>query len=336
MTDNATIWCADVSLSVGEQLFATATRADVWIALEYNHPWAADALAASDLPDAVKDHLQTATQQIPRSRIQLIRTDAAHTGIMLYISVAIAGQSALYAYTLDRYEDLLDLDLVKIAAAAHPTAQSAHRQSTPIVLICTNGKRDICCAKHGVVAFNAMQASALAQGLPLSVWQSNHIGGHRFAGTAVALPSGTCYGRMTTSASAAQVFADLTDGRIPLEYWRGQCGYDEPVQAAEYFLRTAAPLNEALVEEALINEALMTHQSPIDMTLLSAIHLIDCQPLDQNQWQVQFEVAGRVASVQVRADPSRFLTYKSSTDMSGSIVPQFSLLQILPISDTQL
>jgi hypothetical protein len=323
---NATIWCADVSLAVGEQLFATATRADVWIALEYNQPWAADALAGSDLPDAVKEHLQAATRQIPQSRLQLIRTDEAHAGLMLYIGVVSAGQSALYAYTLQRYEDVLDLDLAQIAAGAQPT----HRQTTPIVLICTNGKRDICCAKHGLVAFKAMQATALAQGLPLSVWQSNHIGGHRFAGTAVALPSGTCYGRMTTPASAEQVFADLVSGRIPLAYWRGQCGYDEPVQAAEYFLRTTSAQDKAQ------DESLMTDQAPIDMTLLSAVNFIGSQILDQNQWQVQFDLNGKVVAVQVRADPSTFLTYKSSTDASGVVVPQYSRLQVIPISDTGL
>jgi hypothetical protein len=65
-----------------------------------------------------------------------------------------------------------------------------------MLLVCTNGRRDVCCALWGQRFYAA--AAAL---LP-NVWQTTHLGGHRFAATAVSLP-------------AAEYFLLRADGPAP-------------------------------------------------------------------------------------------------------------------------
>jgi hypothetical protein len=59
------------------------------------------------------------------------------------------------------------------------------------LLVCTHGRRDICCGSLGTKL-----AASLAHGdLPAGVrlWRTSHTGGHRFAPTFVVLPEATCW-----------------------------------------------------------------------------------------------------------------------------------------------
>jgi hypothetical protein len=68
------------------------------------------------------------------------------------------------------------------------------------ILVCTHGMRDKCCAQFGQPFFRAAQQMAKQGHLPnMRIWQVSHIGGHRFAPTAISLPDGRYYGRLTLS-----------------------------------------------------------------------------------------------------------------------------------------
>jgi hypothetical protein len=69
-----------------------------------------------------------------------------------------------------------------------------------------------------------------------AVWQTTHLGGHRFAATAVVLPHAICYGRVGAGDVEAIVTAHRS-GRVHLPRMRGRSGYDGLVQAADFFLR---------------------------------------------------------------------------------------------------
>ena len=66
-----------------------------------------------------------------------------------------------------------------------------------MLLVCTNGKRDECCALLGRPI-----AQRCAPGAPGRVWESNHLGGHRFAPTVTLLPHGTMHGQLDTATAA--------------------------------------------------------------------------------------------------------------------------------------
>jgi len=71
-----------------------------------------------------------------------------------------------------------------------------------------------------------------------AIWETSHVGGHRFAGNLVALPFGRYFGRVDRD-NAGSVMAAVRDGVIPLAHFRGRSGWPQPAQAAEVFVRRA-------------------------------------------------------------------------------------------------
>jgi len=138
--------------------------------------------------------------------------------------------------TLPDLRAALDLDMAAWLLG-HPQASVAS-DTRPLVLVCTHGKRDRCCAEHGLAFYRALAARWPSGGLGTpDLWQSTHLGGHRFAATAVSLPDGYQYGRMSTAHVGA--FANAIEaGRLydPTTL-RGRSTIPAPAQAADLYLR---------------------------------------------------------------------------------------------------
>lgn len=223
--------CSTSSHTANEQLFATATRVDTWFLLEHNRPYGAKALAESDLPPQVKQKMEAAAAAVSNGRVQLIRHGrrGAGNGLAFFVAVNHEEQPNLYEFRLDRVEDLLDLDLAAIAA--EDQTYRGHDRTEPLFLVCTNGRRDPCCARLGLPLYRAMRRE-----YGTSVWETAHIGGHRFAPTLVALPSGAVYG-YASPGSAAYIVEATRASRLHLPNYRGRSCYAAHVQAADTFLR---------------------------------------------------------------------------------------------------
>jgi hypothetical protein len=210
--------CSVASLAANESLAGTAIDSvDRWLLLEVTDPWAPKALQTEALPEAVRKRLAE-WQETPRSRVQLIRRPgrSGKRPLVIVVSKEEARQVAL-----ERYEDLVDHDLDALPAAP----------SEPMVLVCVHGRRDRCCAQHGSAVYRALQARMG------DIWQTSHLGGHRFAACVLSLPEGLMYGRLRPE-HAGTFAASLHAGEVgDLELFRGRCEYDRPTQAAEIFLR---------------------------------------------------------------------------------------------------
>lgn len=224
------LYCSHHSAQQQEQLFASAQHAEVWFLLEYNAPWGAKAFEESALSPEVKDHLSAALKATPKSNLLLIRQPKRpRENIRFFVVRAGEQASHTHAFTLNAYEDLLQLDLSAISANA--PAYSAHRDDAPLFLVCTNTKRDRCCAKFGLPLYQALSAAE-----PENTWQCSHIGGHRFAPTAIFFPHGACYGRL--QAHEAVKIRDLfVNGKLSPEHLRGRVFYTPLQQAADSLLR---------------------------------------------------------------------------------------------------
>jgi hypothetical protein len=94
-------------------------------------------------------------------------------------------------------------------------------------LVCTNGRRDVCCAEFGRPI-----ARALAAHWPDETWETTHLGGHRFAGTFLALPSGITIGRADPESAVADA-AEIAAGGHPWRASRGRAGFPPEAQVAE-------------------------------------------------------------------------------------------------------
>jgi hypothetical protein len=105
--------------------------------------------------------------------------------------------------------------------------------AAPLLLVCAHGRRDVCCARLG-----GPLARRLARTWPAEVWETTHVGGHRFAANLVILPHGLYYGPVA-GASAERAVAAYQRGEVALDRYRGRAGQPGPVQRGDYLAMKA-------------------------------------------------------------------------------------------------
>ncbi len=226
------IFCRDASLAAQEPLFGTAAAdTDLWLVLEVNTQWGPKGLEDSGVPNAVVECLQRFVSKHRRARVQLIRRPERQ-----------AQRSQLFlAHSAERHQQLQRVDLAELdgiasldleAFAAGEVLPGARIVTEPLYLVCVHGKRDRCCAQHGMPLYNA-----LAQAVPDLTFQTTHLGGHRFAATMLVLPHGISYGRVLSSEAPAIIAAHSKGELYDLERLRGRTAYASAVQAADYWIR---------------------------------------------------------------------------------------------------
>lgn len=219
-TDRATDFrCSVSSRDDHEEMAGTAPTETDLLFVEYAGAWGRKAVAESRLPGEVVAHLES----LAGVRVQLVRR---HGGLVeggVRVFAATLGAGAAGTVTTALLDDVRDLpDLAP--ADLQPYAG-------PLWLVCTNGRRDLCCAESGRPV-----ATALASRWPEATWETTHLGGHRFAGTLLALPSGVTLGRLDPH-TAVEACRELEHGRLPLDRTRGVAGRPGPAQVAELFVR---------------------------------------------------------------------------------------------------
>jgi hypothetical protein len=106
-------------------------------------------------------------------------------------------------------------------------------------VVCTHGRRDRCCALDGRAL-----AAALSEIHEPSVWECSHLGGHRFAPTALVLPTGYLYGRLDpATAVAAHKAAGV--GEVEPDRCRGRSTWSPAGQVAELAVRALTGWRDA-------------------------------------------------------------------------------------------
>ena len=259
MSQEERVFCSDIARENHVPLMATATRGDLWFLLEYGGRFEGKAFEASTIPDEVKAYLKEV--QVPglKTRILLIRKPDPHDSVLhLFVGLTDPQNPKLYQYQLDSYTDILDIDLVKVAEG-EPEDASALRED-PLFLVCTNGRRDFCCARRGPAIFNA-----LTKIVGDAVWQSSHIGGHNKAPNTLFFPYGVESG-YTTPEVIGDFVHEFQEHRVNLEYYRGRVCYDAPAQAAEHFWRQETGIMD-----------------------LPGMQLVSVETVSDNEWQVEVQ-----------------------------------------------
>jgi hypothetical protein len=229
MTERRSAFCSEVSLENAEQLAATASRVDHWVLVEYRGLWSHDALAGSGLADQVKAHLREQAAARPHTKLLLVRRTQrrGRRGLAVFWGSSLEHGGELFRAEVEAYPDLLELDVTK------PGEPLGH----PLLIVCTHGKHDRCCARYGRPLYQALDEQAEDEW----VWQSSHLGGDRFAGNVVVLPEGLYFGRVGPG-GAWPVLDEYLAGRIELTNYRGRSCYSFAVQAAERAVREVTAL----------------------------------------------------------------------------------------------
>ena len=102
--------------------------------------------------------------------------------------------------------------------------------------VCTNGQRDLCCARYGLPAYRELRSLVGGR-----TWQTTHLGGHRFAPNVLVLPQGAIYGRVFPN-EARDFVATIEAGALSTDHLRGRSAYSAEAQVAEALLEGARRL----------------------------------------------------------------------------------------------
>ncbi|MEO6145210.1 MAG: sucrase ferredoxin [Dermatophilaceae bacterium] len=223
----------------------TAPAATFWVALEQNGPWGREAATQSHLDPEIGTVLDRSCQE-SGGRFILIRRPGAHPDAQVAHPqrVYVAGGLADRPWLLEA--DLLDpalllrlpwADLVRgDIEAVQDTLPELEHSPAPVLMICGNSRRDVCCAVRGRPV--ALDSSSQRPG---RVWECSHTGGHRFAPTGVLLPHGQSFARLSIAAAVAALDAASRDevftGLLGTAYDRGRSHLTPPAQAAESAIR---------------------------------------------------------------------------------------------------
>lgn len=231
--------CRQLSDSLLEPLTASAAHAPAWLLVEHPGSWGPAAPKDVAWPDGSGAELTARTEQLG-IRLGLIRRPERRAGAArrgattLLIHTGPDRPWVRLADTADP-EQLLRLDLAGLAAGRAPDLAEP---AGPVLAVCTHGSRDACCALAGRPV-----AAGLAERFGDAVWETTHVGGHRFAANLVCFPHGLMYGR-ADARTAVEMAEDYRRGRINLAHYRGRTCWPAPVQAAEQWLRETLGLVE--------------------------------------------------------------------------------------------
>jgi hypothetical protein len=210
--------CSFAAGAAGDPLEGTAPQADRWLLIEHPGPWPTQAITAlpADVTDALSDW---------EGRVVLVRRPgrARRPAVRHWFRVdARPGRESVRVGTYRTESEL-------VAAVDAPGEPS----DGPLVLVCTHGRHDTCCAVRGRAV-----AAALAAADPEPVWECSHVGGCRFAPAVVLLPHGYALGGLDP-ADAPAVLAAYRAGRLEVGVVRGRSAVPPAVQAAQHHARLA-------------------------------------------------------------------------------------------------
>lgn len=209
--------CAPWTLDLGVDPIGSAVELRRLVTVEVPLPWPAD---VGDLPwiaDLAPD---------PGTRVQTIVPEVARTdGAVLVTRWEQVG--ARYAGT-DWSVPAVDVPEVLAALVAGDDPSEPGEVAPDEVLVCGHGSRDRCCGGSGTRL--AVEARAALPGIRIR--RTSHLGGHRFAPTALSMPDGRVWAFLDAEALAGIVEQTLH----PVEardHYRGHVALDPWAQVVE-------------------------------------------------------------------------------------------------------
>ena len=212
-------YCSDLCLASGEPLLGTAGQVEVWLLLEYKLTWKPKAVQNNDLAAATRAWLDETVAAIKATgrkvRPQFIRRPEIDS---TEINLFVARDGRLLRHRSTGYAAIANLDIN--AAELEDVEQQQY-------FVCTNGQRDVCCARYGLPTY-----ARLREAVGGRAWQTTHVGGHRFAPNVLALPQGALYGRVFPDA-VEDFVRTVENGDLSVSHLRGRAAYPPVAQVAE-------------------------------------------------------------------------------------------------------
>lgn len=292
--------CCVLWSEAGTPAWGTAPRADFWVCLEAPGPWGPKAAtSARALDPAVGAELEEAVAAMG-GRLLLLRRASRNTvgddPLTALVSGGFDSGGWVTRFDVASGRDLLGWVRTWDADGRPVPADLEHE---PLLLVCSHAHRDRCCAIEGRPLLAALEDAIE----PEQLWECSHLGGHRFAPTALVLPTGQVLGRLTPT-EALTAYRDAGVGLL----WPGGPGRDRGrshlppgQQAAEAWARhrhgpvAPADLNSN-VDGDRISVAHGDHEDVVRVTVTSfgATAPLSCgkDPEPVTYWSVHHDAPG--------------------------------------------
>lgn len=217
-------FCSEESARIGDPLAGSGTHPESNLLLSWpRRRWRRSLRQAADMPDAVVDELEALAAA--GRRVNLIDRHAQPSHLHRVFLMP-----ERHAFDVPREE--LPGFLQSFARGASLQHWYAGPVSRELILCCTHGKKDKCCAKFGYRTWRAIADAVHDQGLPFDVWESTHLGGCRLAASVILLPRLRKYGRIG-SADVQPLLASEARGRPYLPCYRGDSRLSPVQQCAQ-------------------------------------------------------------------------------------------------------
>ena len=219
--------CAAISRAAGEPMAGTAPPADVWVAVEHPEGW-------GDAPLARSEHgVRVVMARSPRPPATTTAPGTVahrpHQGARVWVGY-VARDPVLRVGHVDSPADVAGWDLAAVAAGA--LRDWGERDPDPLLLVWANGRRGRCCGHDA-----GRLADALWRGPHGDrVLTCTHLGGHRFAPTALLLPHGALHGRLDEE-SATDLIRGAAQGHMRYDTLRGFSQLPPAAQVADAHAR---------------------------------------------------------------------------------------------------
>lgn len=270
-------FCSDLTAASGEPLAGTAKRERAYVLFEWPGGWSRDVLDGDTFSAELTAALKAKLKGV--AGLQLIRRpgrEGRQVGKMHRCYLAWPEENVLEMVLLTGPEKILDLDLTG------PGCNGGGIIDTPLVLVCTHSKRDVCCAVKG-----RPLAADLDEKFPASfVWETSHTKGHRFAPSVLLMPWGYSFGQLNLEAAQ-----QLTEKAIRGEYFF-------PANRGSGLLTPRGQVAELHVAQQLLAAGEALHYNELTVDDPGEGSVVVTHP-DGRTWQVgleQREVPGVVSS----------------------------------------
>lgn len=256
MTLTAPMRCSALAEELDEPMIGSVDQRVRWLLVEDRSAWGEKAVR-----DVLGAELEAAAKA-RRMRLLLVRRregdPSADAVRRAFLVDSEAAQMAVRTVTdLEELAFLLDASLEDFGA---PLAD-------PLLLVCTNGKRDACCALRGRALMTALAADHAER-----TWECTHLGGHRFAGNLVCLPHGLVYGRVGP-ADGPRLADAYVAGQLDPAFLRGRSPWPAPAQVAEAVVRRNLGL-EGVADVALVGVATDADRAAVELDAGGATHRV--------------------------------------------------------------
>ena len=143
------------------------------------------------------------------------------------------------------------------------------------------------------------------------IYECSHLGGHRFAPTALLLPNGYMYGRLDL-AKTQEVLDAAWNGGVAASYLRGRTSFPQWAQVAEIAVRQQEEITSAEALDVVVVRQSRPLAAAITKQLVDA-DSIEVRHRDGRAWSVELEesdVSPRPTSCGADPKPTTSLTAK--------------------------